>query len=68
LERIIAERIEKWCDEKGIHTDEQFGFTSDRRRQIRIISLIKDLRLIIAASNRPALIIFVDFKTAFDRV
>jgi hypothetical protein len=68
LERIIAERIEKWCDEKGIHTDEQSGFTAHRRLQTRIVSLIEDLRLTVAASNRPALAIFIDFKTAFDRV
>ncbi len=68
LERIIAERIEKWCDEKGIHTDEQSGFTSNRRLQNRIISLVEDLRLTIAASNRPALVVFVDFKIVFDKV
>lgn len=68
MERIIAERIEKWCDENGIHTDEQSGFTAHRRLQTRIVSLIEDLRLTVAASNRPALVIFIDFKTAFDRV
>ncbi|CAF1681552.1 unnamed protein product [Rotaria magnacalcarata] len=68
LEKIIAERIEKWCDDKGIHTDEQSGFTAHRRLQTRIVSLIEDLRLTVAASNRPAIVIFIDFKTAFDRV
>ena len=68
LERIIAERIEKWCDENGIHTDEQSGFTAHRRLQIRIISLIEDLRLTVATPNRPAMVIFIDFKTTFDRI
>ncbi|CAF1283397.1 unnamed protein product [Adineta steineri] len=68
LERIIAERIERWCDKNGIHTDEQSGFESHRRLQSRIVSLVEDLRLTVATANRPALVIFVDFKTAFDRV
>ena len=52
----------------NINTDEQSDFSSSRRIQTRIISLIKELRLTVAANNRPALTIFVDFLSAFDNV
>ena len=39
-----------------------------RRLQTRILSLVENLRLTIAACNRPALTIFVDFLSAFDRM
>lgn len=67
-ERIIHRRILKWCEDFNIYVDEQSGFTSQRRLQTRIISLIEDIRLTITACNRPALVIFVDFLTAFDRM
>jgi hypothetical protein len=68
FERIIHMRILEWCKNKGIYTDEQSGFTSGRRLQTRILSLVEDLRLTTAANNRPALVVFVDFMTAFDRM
>ncbi|CAF4750800.1 unnamed protein product [Rotaria socialis] len=68
FERIIHARILKWCNDKGIFTDEQSGFTSERRLQTRILSLIEDLRLTTAANNRPSLVIFVDFMSAFDKM
>ncbi|CAM4908328.1 unnamed protein product [Rotaria socialis] len=68
FEKIIAERIEKWCKEQGVYVDEQSGFTESRRLQTRIVAMMEDLKLTIAASNRPALTIFVDFATAFDRM
>jgi hypothetical protein len=68
FERIIHARILKWCNEKGIYIDEQSGFTAERRLQTRILSLVEDLRLTIAANNRPALVVFVDFMSAFDRM
>ncbi|CAF1204517.1 unnamed protein product, partial [Didymodactylos carnosus] len=68
MERIVHDRLIKWCDAKGIHVDEQSGFTPERRLQTRIISMCDDLRLTITAPNRPALILFVDFMSAFDRV
>ncbi len=43
-------------------------FTANRRLQTRILALIKDLKMTVAALNRPTLIIFVDFLTAFDRM
>jgi hypothetical protein len=61
-------RILKWCGDKGIYLDEQSGFTSGRRLHTRILSLVEDLRLTTAANNRPALVIFVDFMSAFDRM
>ncbi|CAF3458508.1 unnamed protein product [Rotaria socialis] len=67
FERIIHTRILKWCNDKGIFTDEQSGFTSERRLQARILSLVEDLRLTTAANNRPSLVIFVDFVSAFDK-
>ncbi|CAF4881074.1 unnamed protein product [Rotaria socialis] len=67
FERIIHTRILKWCNDKGIFTDEQSGFTSERRLQTRILSLVEDLRLTTAADNRPSLVIFVDFVPAFDK-
>ena len=67
-ERIIHRRILKWCDNFNIFVDEQSGFTSQRRLQTRILSLIEEIRLTISACNRPALVIFVDFMTAFDRM
>jgi hypothetical protein len=67
-ERIIHRRIIKWCEQNNIFVDEQSGFTAQRRLQTRIISLIEDIRLTIAACNRPALVIFVDFLSAFDKM
>ena len=54
--------------EKGIFIDEQSGFTADRRLQIRILSIVEDLRLTTAANNRPALVVFVDFMSTFDKM
>ncbi|CAF4356351.1 unnamed protein product, partial [Rotaria magnacalcarata] len=68
FEKIIHKRILKWCKEKGIYVDEQSGFTPERRLQTRILTLVEDLRLTVAACNRPALVIFVDFLSAFDRI
>ena len=67
-ERIIHKRLLKWCHEKNIYVDEQSAFTAERRLQPRIISLIEDIRLTITACNRPALCIFVDFLSVFDRM
>ncbi|CAF3364924.1 unnamed protein product [Rotaria socialis] len=67
-ERIIHTRILKWCDQNNIYVDEQSGFTAQRRLQTRIISLIEDIRLTVTACNRPALVVFVDFLSAFDRM
>ena len=39
-----------------------------RRLQTRIFSLVENLRLTVAACNKPALTIFVDFLSAFDRM
>ncbi|CAF4978347.1 unnamed protein product, partial [Rotaria sp. Silwood1] len=68
LERCIHTKILKWCKAKGIYVDEQSGFTPNRRLQTRILTICEDIRLTIAAPNRPALGIFVDFKTAFDKM
>jgi hypothetical protein len=68
FERIIYMRILEWCKNKGIYTDEQSGFTTGRRLQTRILSLVEDLRLTTTANNRPALVVFVDFMSAFDRM
>jgi hypothetical protein len=53
---------------QSIFTDEQSGFRPNRRLQTRILSICKDIRLTIAACNRPALVIFIDFLSAFDRM
>jgi hypothetical protein len=68
LERIIHNRILSWCKNMNVYIDEQSGFSPGRRLQTRIISLIEELRLTVAANNRPALAIFVDFKSAFDNM
>jgi len=68
FERVLVARIEKWCIDKGIHLDEQSGFTAKKRLQTRILGIVEDLSLTIAAPNRPALALFVDFSTAFDRL
>ncbi|CAM4791024.1 unnamed protein product [Rotaria magnacalcarata] len=68
FEKIIAERVENWCLDNGLNLDEQSGFTASRRLQTRILSLIEDIRLTVAAPNRPVLAIFIDFLTAFDRL
>ncbi|CAF3541531.1 unnamed protein product [Rotaria sp. Silwood1] len=68
FERILVARIEKWCNDQGIHLDEQSGFTANKRLQSRILGIVEDLRLTIAAPNRAALALFIDFSTAFDRV
>ena len=68
FERIVHHRIPKWCRNQNIAVDEQSGFMQGRRIQSRILSLVENLRLTIAACNRPALTIFVDFLSAFDRM
>ncbi|CAF4309596.1 unnamed protein product [Didymodactylos carnosus] len=68
FERIVHERIMKWCERKGIYIDEQSGFTPGRRLQTKILSLCEDLRLTTVACNRSALVIFVDFLSAFDKL
>ncbi|CAF4322797.1 unnamed protein product [Rotaria sp. Silwood2] len=68
FEKIIAERIEKWCNDQGIYVDEQSGFITNRQLQTRILALLEDLKLTVAALNRPALTIFIDILTAFDRM
>ncbi|CAF1222919.1 unnamed protein product [Didymodactylos carnosus] len=55
FERIIHQRILKWCKENNICVDEQSGFTPERRLQTRILSICEELRLTVAACNRPAL-------------
>ncbi|CAF1573891.1 unnamed protein product, partial [Didymodactylos carnosus] len=65
FERIVHERIMKWRERKGIYIDEQ---SPGRRLQTKILSLCEDLRLTTAACNRPALVIFVDFLSAFDKL
>ena len=68
FERIIHNRIIGWCEQMNIYVDEQSGFTERRRLQTRIVSLVDDVRLTVAACNRPALTIFVDFLSAFDKM
>lgn len=68
FERIIHNRILTWCHIQNIATDEQSGFMKNRRLQTRILGIIENLRLTVAACNRPALTIFVDFLSAFDRM
>jgi hypothetical protein len=68
MERIVHNRILLWCKNNNIFIDEQSGFSTGRRLQTRIISLIEEIRLTIAANNSPALTIFVDFLSAFDRM
>ena len=68
FERIVHHRILKWCHDQNIAVDEQSGFMQGRRLQTRILSLVENLRLTVAACNRPALTIFVDFLSAFDRM
>ena len=68
FERIIHRRILEWCHDQNIATDEQSGFMQGRRLQTRILSLVENLRLTVAACNRPALTIFVDFLSAFDKM
>ena len=66
FERCIHEQIQNWCQMQSIFTDEQSGFRPNRRLQTRILSICKDIRLTIAACNHPALVIFIDFLSAFD--
>ena len=68
FERIIHNRILKWCVDNNISTDEQSRFSPGKRLQTRVISLIEELRLTIAANNHPTLTFFVDFLSAFDRM
>ena len=54
--------------DRNIAIDEQSGFMKGRRLQTRILGIVENLRLTVAACNRPALTIFVDFLSAFDRM
>ena len=65
FERVVHRRILGWCHEKNIAVDEQSGFMQGRRLQTRILSLVENMRLTVAACNRPALSIFVDFFIGF---
>jgi hypothetical protein len=68
FERVLVTRIEKWCIDQGVHLDEQSGFTANKRLQTRILGIVEDLRVTTTACNRPALTLFIDFSTAFDRL
>ena len=68
MERIIYRRIIEWCHSQNVAVDEQSGFTQGRRLQTRTLSLIENLRLTVAACNRPALTIFVNFLSTFDKM
>lgn len=68
FERIMHRRILQWCHNNNIAVDEQSGFMQGRRLQTRILSLVENLRLTVTACNRPALTIFVDFLSAFDKM
>ncbi|CAF4300227.1 unnamed protein product [Rotaria sp. Silwood2] len=68
FERCIHDQIINWCIAQNIFVDEQSGFTLQRRLQTRILTLCEDLRLTVAACNRPALVIFIDFLSAFDKL
>jgi hypothetical protein len=68
FERIVRNRILEWCNNQNIAIDEQSGFMKGRRLETRILSRGENLRLTIAACNRPALTIFVDFLSASDRM
>ncbi|CAF4237223.1 unnamed protein product, partial [Rotaria magnacalcarata] len=61
-------RILQWCHDYNIAVDEQSGFMKGRRLQTRVLALTENLRLTVAACNRPALTIFVDFQSAFDNM
>ncbi|CAF3363915.1 unnamed protein product [Rotaria socialis] len=68
FERIIHSRILQWCHDYNIAVDEQSGFMKGRRLKTRVLALTENLRLTVAACNRPALTIFVDFQSAFDNM
>ena len=68
FERKIHKRLIRCCNENNIYNEEQSGFRQGRRLQTRILSLVEDLRPTVAACNGPALILFVDFLRAFDRL
>lgn len=68
MERVVHKRILNWCKSKNIYIDEPSGFSPNRRLQTRVVSLVEDLKMTIAANNRPALMIFIDFLFAFDRM
>ena len=51
FERIVHKRIITWCMSNHVYIDEQSGFTAGRRLQTRILPLVEDLRLTIAACN-----------------
>ena len=60
--------ILNWCKNKNIFIDEQSGSIPNRRLQTRVVFLVEDVNMSIAANNRPALLVFIDFLFAFDRM
>ena len=68
FETILHRRILQRCYDSNIAVDEQSGFMQRRRLQKRILSLVENLRLTVTACNRPAITIFVDFLSAFDKM
>ncbi|CAF1298061.1 unnamed protein product, partial [Didymodactylos carnosus] len=66
-EKIMYTYLQKWMIEKKVIPTSQSGFQPGVRLQTRVLSLYEAARASIA-SNRPGLILFVDFASAFDKV
>ncbi|KAL3677048.1 hypothetical protein R1sor_026996 [Riccia sorocarpa] len=65
--KLLEMRLTDWCEEQGVRAPVQAGF----RRQFSTLDHLLTLRVIMEEAKRarqPLLILFVDFKKAFDSV
>ncbi|CAF0982555.1 unnamed protein product [Didymodactylos carnosus] len=66
-EKVLHPKYHTWLKENKIIPHQQSGFQANIRLQTRVLSVYEEARQCIA-TNRPGLILFVDFVSAFDKV
>ena len=67
FEKIIADRIYKWAEDKNILNNEQSGFRKNRSTVDNLFQLINDFQEAKISGERMHAV-FVDFEKAFDKV
>lgn len=65
---IINERQTEWVEKNNLPPEEQTGFREGRSCENNIITLQMALQLILRHTGAKALILFIDFRKAFDTV
>ncbi|CAD6237858.1 GSCOCG00012496001-RA-CDS [Cotesia congregata] len=65
---IINDRLRYWAESNGLLPEEQAGFRENRSCDDNIFILQTTLQMLIRHKGASALILFIDFKRAFDSV